>query len=130
MDFRNDAQGNVDEKLFNHKEIIKKPIKWVRCGICHKETEQTFPLPFNVSDKTFQNLINVSKETGMRFQLIKREYVKYPLVYKVDDITLKPIDGMCDQISIDCCRECLDKIGRRHKFDKTTDKKKFITSRI
>jgi hypothetical protein len=130
QEFRKDLQGTVDDKLFNRKEIIKKPNKWIRCGVCHKESERVFPLLFNVTDETFQKIIQLSKESGARFELVKREHIRYPLVYKVDDFTCRPINGMCNQISIDCCPECLDKIGRRHKFDHTTEKKKFITSRV
>lgn len=121
--------GTLDEELFNHQRENKRQVKWLRCPVCGRDCDQLYPWTLVVCDKVFRKMMQVQIESGANFDLQKTEFVKYPLVYKVCEITLKPIDGMAFHVSTDSCRKCIDIIGRRHKFDKS-NKKRLATNSV
>lgn len=124
-------QGEVDHKLFTRADDIKRKTKYSRCAICNKDVESIFPTgTVTVGDKTFSQLFKAFSEAGARFSLIKREYIKYPLNYVIDEITLKPINGIAHNIDMDICRQCLSKMGHRHKLSKWQEKARFITNGV
>lgn len=123
-------QGNVDWKLFERKKTLIRNIRYNRCPVCNSDVEILYPLTFVINDKTFRKVITISKENGAKFSLIKREYIHYPMNFRQDDITLEMINGMANHVSVDVCRRCIDKIGRRHKFNKEEEKKKFISKEV
>ena len=83
-----------------------------------------------LSEKTFLRLWEVFKHSGARFEVIKRECVNYPINYIIDEFTLKPIHGVATHVDLDVCRNCLAKIGHRHKFSKWQEKARFVTSQV
>lgn len=118
-----------DEELFNHEKENKRQVKWLRCPICGKDCDQLYPWTLTVCDKVFKKMLEIQTESSGRFQLDKREYVKFPLVFKSCDVTLRPIDGMANYVSTDSCRKCIELIGTRHKFDKSKNKR-FATNAV
>ena len=124
-------QGKVDHSLFNRHHKLVRKTKWSRCSLCNKDVESIFPSgTMVVSERTFLKLWEVFKHSGARFEIIKREHVVYPINYVIDEFTMKPINGVATHVDLDVCRNCLAKIGARHKFSRWQERARFVTSQV
>lgn len=118
----------IDEDLWNQTPQIFERAKRARCIHCGEDVERLYATNLAVNDKTFKLLAEISdKDTN--FHLVNSNHSIYNLVGKVDDVTLKPINGMCYTVSLNVCFTCIDKIGLRHKF-KRKHLKKFVTKQV
>jgi len=125
--------GKVDYKLFAKQTDLGRKTGWARCPMCSRDVSKAEIFAAGqivVGEKTFIKLWQMFKETGTRFEMTKREVVNYPLVFVLDEITLKPITGLASYVEMDICRSCLAKMGQRHKFAKYRQKQAFINQAV
>ena len=95
------------------QEMKKSQLK--RCIICGYDHEILMPQVLKVNNITWVKLHEIAvKESHLH--LSNTGYCIPNIDGTVDDLTLKPINGMSYQVSIDLCLECIDKIGYRHKY--------------
>ena len=103
------------DKLLEGKREIKIKQGFFRCLHCGKDAERLYPQCYNVNSVTFKKIQEI-KTPESKFRLIGTSPCNSKIFIKLDDITLKPIDGTCFNVNIDVCFSCIDKIGWRHKF--------------
>lgn len=97
------------------KEMTRSKLK--RCLLCGIDKEILMPNPLKVNQQTWQKLNEIrTKDDYLHFR--NSSYHNPKIDGTVDDITLKPIDGMSFDISVEMCLDCIDKIGHKHKFKK------------
>lgn len=102
-------------KLLEGKREIKVEQGFFRCLHCGRDVERLYPQVYNVNSVTFKKL-NEIKTKDSNFRLISSSPANPKIFIRLDDITLKPIDGTCFNVNVDVCFSCVDKIGWRHKF--------------
>lgn len=102
----------------NEQDYLDKPemtkVKSKRCLVCGHEKEHLFPLILKLNQETMNKINESNHEARIFVNQINRHI--YELDGKRDDLTLKPINGMCYEVSTDLCLECIDKMGYKHKF--------------
>ena len=118
----------INEDIWNQTPQVFTKDKRVRCVHCGEDVERLYATNLAVNEKTFKLLAEIS-DKDTEFHMVNSEYVVYDLVGKVDDVTLKPINGMSYTVSLNVCFTCIDKIGFRHKF-KRKHLKKFNTKQV
>ena len=102
-------------KLLEGKREIKIKQGFFRCLHCGNDADRLYPQCFNVNSVTFQRLQEI-KNKDSNFRLITSSPCNPKIFIKLDDITMRPIDGNCFNVNIDVCFSCIDKICWRHKF--------------
>lgn len=116
----------TDFKLFDRQKEVKKKTTFVRCNFCGKDTDQVFPYLITVGEKTFNLMEEINKSRGNNLKVISKNLAIKGVVDKIDEITCKPINGFTYQVNGDACRNCIDKIGWRHKFNKNPYARKAV----
>ena len=121
--------GKLDQKMFDRQREAKKGISG-RCGFCGRDVELLFPFPITVNQKTYEKIIEITHKNGRAIQLISKNPCNSKISVKLDDFTMQPINGFAYNISMDFCRECLDKIGTRHQYGKKKKAKSLATKHL
>lgn len=107
---------DVDQnKLLEGKREVKVKQGFFRCLHCGRDVERLYPQTYNVNSVTFKRL-NEIKTKDSNFRVVSSSPANPKIFIRLDDITLKPINGTCFNVNIDVCFSCVDKIGWRHKF--------------
>ncbi len=106
----------MDKALFERRREYKRDISIKRCPLCGRDTDTLFPENLVVSKKTYNKLLNISANNKNKIFLTGRELIDKRFVKKYDEYTLKFINGYAYKINLEVCRNCLEKIGYRHKY--------------
>ena len=107
----------VDEKLFKRIRQPERIRRIIRCIHCGHDTDELYPINLVVGEKSFKKVQEISSPESF-LKLIKTERFIPALTKKFDDVNLKPIDGLSFHINLCVCRDCVDRIGWKHKFFK------------
>lgn len=98
---------------FTNKYELKHEKGFIRCPICGKDKAQVYPLKAEINRSTFNKLIEINPKTKLTDTFIANDLDRH-----FDDITLKILKGVCFKVQTFACIDCVDEIGRRHKFNK------------
>ena len=119
----------VDEKLFKRIHETKRIRRIIRCIHCGHDTDELYPVDMTVSERTWKKIQEINRPE-MFLKLIKTERFIPELTKKFDDVELKPIDGLAFYINICVCRDCIEKIGWKHKFFKKYINMSYATAQV
>ncbi len=103
------------DKLLEGKREVKKNIGFFRCMACGHDKERLYPQVYNVGPEA-KKIIEEIAGKDSNFRIVSAAPANPKIFMRVDDITLRPIKGICYNINIDVCHNCIDKVGWRHKF--------------
>ena len=115
--------GAEDINIALDKQELKRG-KLKRCLLCTKERDYLFFQVVKVNQAILNILLENAKEKEDITILNQTNHIPI-LDGVIDDLTLKPIDGMGYQVSVGMCKNCLEKTAWRHKYKK---KNPFVTA--
>lgn len=119
----------VDEKLFKRIRETERIRRIVRCIHCGHDTDELYPINLIVSEKTWNKINEITRPESF-LKLMKTERFIPELTKKFDDVELKPIDGLAFHINLSVCRDCVEKIGWKHKFFKKYINVSYATQQV
>lgn len=96
-----------------------------RCPYCGKDVEKVYPIKAEVSKETYYRIIEIDSTIKLLGTSIVDRLDK-----QLDDISMKIIEGLVFNISLNVCVECLDELGRKHKFNKLRKLNSYATKRL
>ena len=109
------SQDTNQNKLLEGKREVKVKQGFFRCLHCGRDVERLYPQSYNVNPLTLKRMQEIATKDS-NFRIVSTSPCNSKIFVKLDDITLKPIDGTCFNVNIDVCFSCIDKVGWRHKF--------------
>lgn len=117
-----------DKYVYSDKQQMKR-VKARRCPLCGFDKENLHPMIIKISEQSWIKLNEIS-EYDVGFKLRNTSYHDPKINKTVDDFNLRVIDGMCYEVNLDMCLECIDKVGYRHKFKGKHIQKLYATAQI